>query len=201
ARALHNSGRRKDKPLIALNCGAFPDSSLLDDALFGHEKGAFTGATERFIGRLEEANGGTLFLDEIGNMPLLVQDKILRFIQERTLRRLGSSKDVNVDARIIAATHKDLPGLIREDKFKVDLYFKLKVVSIEVPPLRARASDIPELTEHFLARANREEKREVRIPPEAMTALKNHPWTENNVRELQHSIEGAVAICEGDEIL
>jgi PAS domain S-box-containing protein len=200
ARAIHYSGRRKDGPFVPLNCGAFPEASLLDDALFGHEKGAFTGATERVVGRLEEADGGTLFLDEIGNMPMLVQDKILRFIQERSLRRLGSNKDITVDTRIIAATHKDLRALIEGGQFKADLYFKLKVVEIHVPPLRERASDIPELAAHFLSCANRKEKRSVSLPAEAMTHLKCHSWAENNVRELEHAIEGAVVLCDGDAI-
>ncbi len=199
ARALHYSGRRKDKPFVAVNCAAFTET-LLESELFGVEGGKITNAREH-RGKFEQAHGGTLLLDEIGDMLPLLQSKILRALQERKIQRVMGSKDIDVDVRVIAATHKDLPALIKDGKFRADLYFRLKVVVLEVPHLRERASDIPELVENFLARANRVEKREVVISDAAMHFLKTFAWAENNVRELQHAIEGAVVICDGDTIL
>ena len=160
ANALHNSGSRAKKRFVDVNCAALPEQ-LLESEIFGHEKGAFTGATERKIGLFEQAQGGTVFLDEIGDMPLSLQTKMLKVIETKSFRRIGGDRDITADTRIIAATNQPLETLIREKKFREDLFFRLNILSLTTPPLRERMEDIPELIEHFLERTNREEKLEV----------------------------------------
>jgi DNA-binding NtrC family response regulator len=193
ARALHEASSRRDGPFVALNCAAIPES-LLESELFGHVRGAFTGATQPRVGRFEMATGGTLFLDEIGDMPLPLQVKLLRVLQERVVEPVGGSRSVKVDVRIIAATHQDLEQRVREGQFREDLYYRLNVIPIAVPPLRERSEDIPALCAHFLARANRERSGAVReITPAAMEALQSYPWP-GNVRELENLIERLVVV-------
>jgi DNA-binding NtrC family response regulator len=199
AKAIHERSLRCEGPLIRLNCAALAES-VLESELFGHEKGAFTGAMTRRRGRFEQADGGTLFLDELSEMPLSVQVKLLRFLQEREFERVGGNETVRVNARVVAATNRDLRTLVDDGKFREDLYFRLKVVVLEVPPLRARPSDIPLLADHFLRRyAQENDKHVVGLTPPAREALLAYPWP-GNVRELQHAIEQAVVLCEGDLI-
>ncbi len=199
AHALHYSGRRKDKPFVAVNCASFTET-LLDGELFGVEENKI-GDVKGHRGKFEQAHGGTLFLDEIGEMSPSLQAKLLRVLQEKKFQRVMGERDITVDVRVIAATHRDLTALIKEGKFRADLYYRLNVVVLEVPPLRERAADIQELAQHFLSRGNREEKREVRISEAAIELMKSCSWSGNNVRELKHAIEGAVVICEGEVIL
>jgi transcriptional regulator with GAF, ATPase, and Fis domain len=193
ARALHNSGPRKHRPLVKVNCGAVP-SSLIESELFGHVKGAFTGALDRRVGRFELAHGGTLFLDEIGELPLDTQVKLLRVLQEQEFEPVGSSKTVRVDVRIIAATNRDLAEESRAGRFRADLYFRLNVVPLTVPPLRDRRSDIPLLVAYFLSRFAKKFGRRIDgITEESMERLKQYQWP-GNVRELQNVIERAVVL-------
>jgi two-component system response regulator HydG len=193
AKALHTLSRRANKPFVSVNCAAFPEH-LLESELFGHVKGAFTGATTSRKGLIEEASGGTFFLDEVGTMPLNVQAKLLRVLEDRTIRRIGENKTVTVDIRIVAATNQDLATAIAEREFREDLYYRLNVVSIHVPPLRARRSDIPLLAEHFLNQYRTRDSKEIRgIAPEAMRLLLAYEYP-GNVRELKHIIEQAVAM-------
>ena len=199
AKALHEHSMRSQGPLVRLNCAALTES-LLESELFGHEKGAFTGAVSRRRGRFEEADSGTLFLDEVSEMPPAVQMKLLRFLQEKEFERVGSNETVRVDVRVIAATNRDLQAMVTDGKFREDLYYRLKVVVLDVPPLRARASDIPLLTEHFLRYYAAEEGKEInRISDAVLNALLEYPWP-GNVRELQHAIEQAVVLAEGSTI-
>jgi len=199
ARSLHYLSPRADKPFIELNCAALTET-LLESELFGHEKGSFTGALSRRAGKFEQAHGGTLFLDEIGDMPLQIQPKFLKVLEERSFHRVGGDEKVDVDVRVICATNHDIVEMVGRGEFREDLYYRINTVHIEVPPLRARGGDLPELAEHFLARANRSEKREVTLSAEALDVLKNHPWP-GNVRELRHAIERAVLVCDQDTIL
>lgn len=199
ARALHFQGLRKEYPFISFNCGGFADE-LIANELFGHEKGAFTGALETKIGLLEAAHKGTIFLDEIGAMPPSMQVKLLRFVQERTLLRVGGIKPIPVDVRLIAATNQDLREAVDKGKFREDLYYRLKVVVISLPPLRERKDDIPLLIRRFLAKYSRGFGKEVsRVEPEAMEVLLNYPFP-GNVRELENIIERAVALTDGPTI-
>jgi len=199
ARALHYGGPRARRPFVDVNCAAFTEG-LPESELFGHEKGAFTGAATRHQGKFEQAHEGTLFLDEIGDMPLPIQAKILRVLQERSFERVGGTEKVRVDVRVICATNRDLDEAVRKGTFRQDLLYRINPLVIEVPPLRERASDIPELAEHFLARATRAEKRDVRdFSAAAMERLKAHAWP-GNVRELQHAVQRAVLVCEGRSI-
>ena len=199
ARALHRGSRRAAGPCVAVNCAALTET-LIESELFGHEKGAFTGATDKKIGRFEAADKGTLFLDEIGEMPLALQTKILRVLEERRFERVGGTKSIAVDVRLIAATNRDLPDLARRGLFREDLYYRLSVIHAIVPPLRERADDIPLLAEHFLTRMRQQVGRRVRgFRPEAMAALVAHPWP-GNVRELRNAIERAVVLGRGDYI-
>ena len=199
AKALHEHSLRSEGPLVRLNCAALAES-VLESELFGHEKGAFTGALTRRRGRFEQADGGTLFLDELSEMPLSVQVKLLRFLQERELERVGGNETVSVNVRVVAATNRDLRTLVDDGKFREDLYFRLKVVVLEVPPLRARPSDIPLLADHFLRLYAEENDKQVDgFTPRAREALVGYPWP-GNVRELQHAIEQAVVLCEQDLI-
>ncbi|HTO89600.1 MAG TPA: sigma-54 dependent transcriptional regulator [Candidatus Sulfotelmatobacter sp.] len=196
ARALHASSPRRDQPFVAVNCAAIPEA-LLESELFGHERGAFTGATEARRGRFEEAHLGTLFLDEIGELSPAAQTKLLRVLQENELSRVGGSRPVRVDVRVIAATNRDLGAAIREQRFREDLYFRLNVIPIEVPPLRERASDIPLLVEHFAAELARETGgRRRAFEPEALERLKRYPFP-GNVRELRNLIERLLIMNPG----
>jgi two-component system response regulator HydG len=199
ARAIHEHSLRHDGPLVRLNCAALAES-VLESELFGHEKGAFTGALNRRHGRFEQADGGTLFLDELSEMPLSVQVKLLRFLQEREFERVGGNQTITVNVRVVAATNRDLRVLVDDGKFREDLYFRLKVVVLEVPPLRARPSDVPLLADHFLRLYAEENDKHVHgFTPRAREALLAYPWP-GNVRELQHAIEQAVVLCEEDLI-
>jgi len=190
ARAIHYNSPRSDGPFIKINCAALPHT-LLESELFGHEKGAFTGASATKKGRFELADGGSLFLDEIGDLPMDIQIKFLRVLQERAFERLGGTRTIDVDVRIIAATHQDLESAIAQGKFRQDLYYRLNVVPIPLPPLRERRDDIPILTEHFLAKYNWENNRKVRITGRALQRMVSHDWP-GNVRELENTIERMV---------
>jgi len=196
ARAIHDLSPRRSKPFVKLNCAAIP-MGLLESELFGHEKGAFTGAIAQRIGRFEVANGGTIFLDEIGEVPLELQTKLLRVLQEREFERLGSSRTLRTDARLIAATNRDLEAMVSEQKFRSDLFFRLNVFPVHVPPLRERQGDIPLLVRHFTQQFSRRMNRVIEtIPSAAMDALCRYHWP-GNIRELQNVIERAVIISSG----
>ncbi len=199
ARAIHGSGPRRSKPFIAVNCGAIPDN-LVESTLFGHEKGAFTGATERHIGKFAEASGGTLFLDEVGELPPAVQVKLLRALQDGVVDPVGGRKPVKVDVRIISATNRNLIAAVKEGRFREDLFYRLHVFPVTVPPLRARREDIPELVRHFLVRFTAEEGKRIRaVAGEGMELLGSHDWP-GNVRQLENVVFRAVVLAEGDEI-
>jgi DNA-binding NtrC family response regulator len=199
ARAIHYQSTRGDKPFVKVNCAALPEH-LLEDELFGHEKGAFTDASAQRIGRFEWAHQGTLFLDEIGEIAPSVQVKLLRVLQEREFERIGSSKTIKVDVRIVAATNRDLGRAIAEGTFREDLFYRLNVVPIELPPLRERPGDLPYLVTHFLKKYGEETgRRDFKVTDEAMDQLKAYPW-KGNIRELENCIERAMILAEGDEI-
>ena len=199
AKALHYNGRRSDKPFVVVNCSALPET-LLESELFGHEKGAFTGANERKTGRFEQAEGGTLFLDEIGDISHSVQVKLLNVVQERSFQRLGSTHTIACDVRLVAATNKDLETSVSEGHFREDLYYRLNVFPIYIPPLRKRRTDILLLAEFFLEKFSRENKKQInRISTSAIDLLIQYHWP-GNVRELQNCIERAVLICDGTAI-
>jgi formate hydrogenlyase transcriptional activator len=196
ARSIHDLSPRRSKPFVKLNCAAIP-TGLLESELFGHERGAFTGAIAQHIGRFEIADGGTIFLDEIGEIPLELQTKLLRVLQEREFERLGSSRTIRTDARLIAATNRDLEAMVSEQKFRSDLFFRLDVFPIHVPPLRERDGDIPLLVRHFTQEFSRRMKKVIEtIPSAAMDALCRYHWP-GNIRELQNVIERAVIISTG----
>ena len=200
AKAIHQLSRRARGPLVTVNCAALP-ATLLEAELFGHEKGAFTGANERRIGRVEQAQGGTLFLDEIGEIDATTQVKLLRLIGERTYERLGSGKTQSADVRFLSATNKDLKALVRAGTFREDLYFRIAVVPIHLPPLRERVADIPLLAHTFLKEYARENDKPVgTFSTEAMELMLRYRWP-GNVRELRASIEHAVVLCRGDQVL
>ncbi len=199
ARAIHNLSSRRDRTFVRMNCAAIP-SGLLESELFGHEKGAFTGALMQKKGRFELADHGSLFLDEIGDISLELQPKLLRAVQEQEFERLGSAKTIHVDARMIAATHQDLPAMIREGKFREDLFYRLNVFPIEIPPLRERREDIPLLVNYFVSKLSRRMGKKIRsVPKQAMRVLANASWP-GNVRELQNFIERAVILTQGSEL-
>ncbi|MBV9260694.1 MAG: sigma-54-dependent Fis family transcriptional regulator [Pseudolabrys sp.] len=199
ARAIHGSSARRRKPFVAVNCGAMPDN-LVESILFGHEKGSFTGATERHTGKFIEADGGTLFLDEIGELPLPAQVKLLRALQEGEVEPVGGKKPVKVNVRIVSATNRDLIADVKAGRFREDLFYRLHVFPIGVPPLRQRADDIPELVRLFLARFSAEEGKRVRtVSSEAMALLCAHQWP-GNVRQLENTIFRAVVLADGGEI-
>ncbi len=200
ARAIHLASPRAQQPIVAVNCNALPEN-LLEAELFGHVKGAFTGAIQHRVGRFEQAHRGTLFLDEVGDLPLEMQTKLLRFLQEREFQRVGSSETVRVDVRLIAATNVDLTQRIKEGRFREDLYYRLNVVPIAAPPLRERLEDIPLLARHFVEKICRQEDIPLRrLSPETIERLKNHSWP-GNVRQLENAVEMAVALSGEREIL
>jgi formate hydrogenlyase transcriptional activator len=199
ARAIHDLSPRRSKPFVKLNCAAIP-TGLLESELFGHEKGAFTGAIAQRIGRFEVADGGTIFLDEIGEIPLELQTKLLRVLQEREFERLGSSRTIRTDARLIAATNRDLEAMVSEQKFRSDLFFRLDVFPVHVPALRERDGDIPLLARHFAQQFSTRMKKVIEaIPSAAMDALCRYHWP-GNIRELQNVIERAVIISTGPDL-
>jgi DNA-binding NtrC family response regulator len=200
ARSIHAASGRSRASLVAVNCSALPEA-LLEAELFGHVKGAFTGAIGHRIGRFEEANHGTIFLDEIGDMPFNLQAKLLRALQEREFQRLGSSETVRVDVRVIAATHTDLAELIKQGKFREDLYYRLNVVPMVVPPVRERPSDVPVLARHFIAKICREENLALKqISQETLGRLAAHDWP-GNVRQLENAVEKAIVLGGEREVL
>jgi formate hydrogenlyase transcriptional activator len=199
ARAIHNLSSRRERPYVRMNCAAIP-SGLLESELFGHEKGAFTGALLQRKGRFELADGGSLFLDEIGDISLELQPKLLRAIQEQEFERLGSSRTMQVNVRLIAATHRDLRAMIREEKFREDLFYRFNVFPIEIPPLRERREDIPLLVNYFVSKVSGRMGRQIKsIPKRAMEMLTNCPW-KGNIRELANVIERAVILSRGHEL-
>jgi two-component system nitrogen regulation response regulator GlnG len=200
ARAVYHHSARADKPFLAINCAAIPEG-LLESELFGHEQGAFTGATRRRIGKFEQCHDGTLFLDEIGDMPPLLQAKMLRVLQEQRFERIGSNEPVNTQVRILAATNQDLARLVEEGRFRKDLYYRLNVVTVQVPPLRERPGDVAELAHHFLFRYDRELGLDLRgFAPEALALLEAYRWP-GNVRELQSAVKLAMLNASGHLIL
>ncbi len=200
ARAIYHHSPRKDKPFLVMNSAAIPES-LLESELFGYEKGAFTDARERRIGKLEQCDGGTLFLDEIGDMPMTTQAKVLRVLQDCSFERLGANKTIRADVRFITATNKDLESLMKEGKFREDLYYRLNVVSIQIPSLRERKEDIPEMVEYFLAKYGKEFHKEgLQIPSEALRKFQEYDWP-GNVRELENTIKKAIILGKGSVLL
>jgi DNA-binding NtrC family response regulator len=199
ARAIHGSGPRKARPFVAVNCGALPEN-LVESILFGHEKGAFTGATERHDGKFLEASGGTLFLDEVGELPPAAQVKLLRAIQEGEVEPVGGKRPIPVNVRLISATNRNLLTDVKSGRFREDLFYRLHVFPITIPPLRDRAEDIPELARHFMVRFAAEEGKRVRsMPPEALRLLLSYSWP-GNVRQLENAVFRAVVLAEGEEI-
>ncbi len=196
ARAIYQHSRRADKPFLAINCAAIPET-LLESELFGHEKGAFTGADRRRIGKFEQCSGGTLFLDEIGDMPLLTQSKLLRLLQEQKFERVGGQETIQTNVRLIFATNADLADLVAEEQFRLDLYYRLNVFTIKLPPLRERQEDLPLLVEHLLRRFGHELGKDIqRVAPEALELLRRYPWP-GNVRELQSVLKQALLQATG----
>jgi two-component system response regulator PilR (NtrC family) len=199
ARLVHELGPRAAKPFVPVNCGAIPEQ-LMESEFFGHKKGSFTGAVADKLGLFQAADGGTLFLDEVGDLPLHMQVKLLRAIQEKTVRPVGSQTEVRVDVRVLSATHKDLGNLVREGKFRQDLYYRLNVIELPIPALRERPEDIPLLAEHLCARLNHGgEGRAPRLSADAVKVLERYDFP-GNVRELENILERALTLCEGTEL-
>ncbi len=199
ARAIQGGSDRKGKPFVTVNCGALP-ANLVESILFGHEKGAFTGATEKHTGKFQEANGGTLFLDEIGELPLDIQVKLLRALQEGEIDPVGARRPVRVDIRLISATNQNLIELVKRGLFREDLFYRLNVFPISIPPLRSRREDIPDLARRFAARFSAEEGRNIRgLSAEALSLLASYPWP-GNVRQLENAVFRAVVLADGDEL-
>jgi two-component system response regulator PilR (NtrC family) len=199
ARAIHARGDRRDQPFVAINCGAIPEG-LIESELFGHERGSFTGAVGAKPGLFEVAGSGTLFLDEVGELPPPVQVKLLRVLQERRIRRVGGQSDISVAARIVAATNRDLEAEVRAGRFREDLFYRLNVIQVRMPPLRERAGDLPLLADHFLERfAGELGRRKATLAPEALRLLQAHAWP-GNIRELANVLERAATLAEGDVI-
>ena len=199
ARAIHMHSDRRHRPFVKVNCASIP-AELLESELFGHEKGAFTGAIAQRIGRFEAAHGGTLFLDEIGELPLHLQAKLLRAVQEQEFERVGGNRTIQVDVRIVAATNRDLKAMVEESKFRTDLYYRLAVFPLTVPPLRERREDIAVLTRYFVQKHARRMERNIEsIPTYALEALTNYDWP-GNIRELQNVIERSVVLSDGPEL-
>jgi two-component system response regulator AtoC len=199
AQAIHTKSRRSSFPFVKINCAAIPES-LIESELFGHEKGAYTGAIKTRVGKFELANGGTLLLDEIGDMPLYAQTKLLRVLQEREITKIGGSDEIAIDVRIVCSTNRNLQEEVKKGSFREDLYYRLNVIPMEVPPLRDRMSDIEPLAMHFIAKYNKENGFTVSgLKPEALTRLKSHPWP-GNVRELENVVQRAVVFAKAGEI-
>lgn len=199
ARALHDLSSRSKGPFVAINCAAIPDT-LLESELFGYERGAFTGAAKQTRGKIEYADGGTLFLDEVGDLPMTLQVKLLRFLQERIIERLGGRQEIPVDVRVICATHQDLPELVKEGKFREDLYYRISEITIRIPPLREREGDALLLARTFLDKYSEEHRRNLRgFAPDAVTAIESYQWP-GNVRELENRMKRAVIMAEGNRI-
>ena len=197
ARALHSLSPRRSEAFVAINCAAIPET-LLESELFGYEKGAFTGAVKRTQGRIENAHSGTLFLDEVGDMPVSLQTKLLRFLQQRVIERVGGHQEIPVDVRVVCATHQDLPELIRQGRFREDLYYRINEVSVRVPPLRERDGDVVVLARALLDRYARQHRRSLRgFSPDAIDAIQAYPWP-GNVREMGNRINSAVILAEGN---
>ena len=197
ARAIHNQSSRQNAPFIKMNCAAIP-ADLLESELFGHEKGAFTGAVAQTMGRFQLAHKGTLFLDEIGDLPLQLQPKLLRVLQEQEFERLGSGRPIKVDVRVVAATNQELLTMVQDRQFRADLYYRLNVFPICLPPLRERAADIPSLVRHFVRKYSQRLQRNIEyIPDEVLGVLERYDWP-GNIRELQNVVECAAILCEGD---
>ena len=200
ARAIHQYSARHDRPFLAINCAAIPEN-LLESELFGHEKGSFTGASTQRIGRFEQCDGGTLFLDEIGDMPLSLQSKLLRVLQDGTFSRVGCNQTITSDVRIVAATNKNLENEVAEKKFREDLFYRLNVVRLHLPPLRGRQEDIKLLAEYFLKRiAAQKHKPQLQLSREAVELLESYPWP-GNVRELENTIQRASVLATSDVLL
>jgi|ERR1700722_7229148 formate hydrogenlyase transcriptional activator len=196
AQAIHDESLCSRGPYVKLNCAAMP-AGLLESELFGHERGAFTGAWAQTTGRFQQAHNGTLFLDEIGDLPIELQPKLLRVLQEQEFERLGSSRTIRVDVRVVAATNQDLLQMVQERKFRADLYYRLNVFPIAIPPLRDRKEDIPQLVRHFVRKFARRMNKEVsHIPEEVISVLQCHDWP-GNIRELQNVLERAIILCSG----
>ena len=199
ARALHDLSPRKDRRFVAINCAAIPDT-LLESELFGYEKGAYTGATKQTIGKFETADSGTLFLDEIGDLPLALQVKLLRFLQERVIERVGGRQEIPVDVRIVCATHQSLKDQIAVQKFREDLFYRLAEIVVEIPPLRARKGDAALLAHAFVRKIAAEQRRgSMTLLPDAIDVIDSHPWP-GNVRELENVIKRAVIMSDGPTI-
>jgi len=197
ARAIQGESDRRGKPFVAVNCGAIPEN-LVESILFGHEKGSFTGASQRHIGKFQEADGGTLFLDEVAELPLDIQVKLLRAIQEGEVDPVGARRPVKVNIRLISATNRNMIEMVKAGQFREDLYYRLNVFPIMVPPLRDRVEDIPALVEHFITRFSAEEGRKVRgIDEAALSMLMTYGWP-GNVRQLENTVFRAIVLCEGD---
>jgi formate hydrogenlyase transcriptional activator len=198
AKAIHAESNRRSGPFVTVNCAAMP-GGLLESELFGHERGAFTGALTQTTGRFQRADGGTLFLDEIGDLPIELQPKLLRVLQEQEFERLGSTRTIRVNVRVVAATNQDLARMVQDRRFRADLYYRLNVFPIALPPLRERSEDIPLLVQHFVRKFARRLGREISyIPNEVMEVLRLHEWP-GNIRELQNVIERATIMCSGPE--
>jgi DNA-binding NtrC family response regulator len=200
ARAVHRASRRAKGPMVAVNCAALTET-LIESELFGHEKGAFTGATEKKAGRFEMADRGTLFLDEVGELPLGLQTKFLRVLEERRFERVGGQKAIDVDVRVVAATNRDLAEMVKRGTFREDLYYRLSVIHVEVPPLRERLDDVPLLAEHFLARFRTQAGRRISgFAPDTLAAMTRYSWP-GNVRELRNAIERAIVLGDRDQVM
>ncbi|HEV8550035.1 MAG TPA: sigma-54 dependent transcriptional regulator, partial [Polyangiaceae bacterium] len=199
ARELHLRSKRAERPFVRVNCAAFSEG-VLESELFGHEAGAFTGSKGARVGRFEQANGGTLFLDEIGDISSAVQIRLLRVLQERELERVGGSRTVKLDLRVLSATHRDLEAMVRAGSFRQDLFFRLNVVPLTIPPLRERPADLPALARHFLAHFGRELGKNLELAPAALEALASYDWP-GNVRELRNVIERAAVLADGAQLL
>ncbi|MDX1519472.1 MAG: sigma 54-interacting transcriptional regulator, partial [Gammaproteobacteria bacterium] len=198
ARSLYELGMKKDGPFVAINCAAIPEN-LLESELFGYEKGAFTGAAKQTLGKIEMANGGVLFLDEIGDLPLALQAKILRFLQERVIERLGGREEIPVDLRVICATHQDLKQKIESGEFREDLYYRLSEITIEIPPLRERAGDAILLAQYFLNQMQKGDGKRKKLHESALRAIESHEWP-GNARELENRIKRGLILAETDYI-
>jgi two-component system NtrC family response regulator len=199
ARALHDLSTRAKGPFVAINCAAIPDT-LLESELFGYEKGAFTGAAKQTRGKVEYANGGTLFLDEVGDLPMTLQVKLLRFLQERIIERLGGRQEIPVDVRVVCATHQDLSALVKEGKFREDLYYRISEISIRIPPLRERDGDALLLARTFLDQYSEEHRRNLRgFTPDAVSAIESYDWP-GNVREMENKVKRAVIMADGNRV-